>query len=360
MALPVGFEVGQRPGDLIMPLEEHLLERVRERRSHTRFLVECIFTLLLASLLWAASHPSQMANMLGARYDHQFWAAATYVWFPFVVYALVGLTLLTMIYYGTSFQITPFRILLPFVKGSPFSIRLSESIGRRGSVDESGESEKSLATLAALEAERAELQRVVSENRAAAEPAVHHADPVDFIDFILMRAATAAEELAEKMENRINLHLTFGVLTGGVGLAVWYMTFYRPGTAKVMETTLTGRALDVLPRITILFFIEVLAGFFLRQYRIGVEDLKYFLELWRRADAKRIAYTIFERVNDTQAKLDFAKQLLSERSDSRLSKDEMTTTLYAIEKERNEFINGIESLAKQLGTAAAEIKQEKK
>ena len=34
-----------------------------------------------------------------------------------------------------------------------------------------------------------------------------------------------------------------------------------------------------IPRVTILIFIELLAGFFLRQYRIGVEDFKYFFEI---------------------------------------------------------------------------------
>jgi hypothetical protein len=104
----------------------------------------------------------------------------------------------------------------------------------------------------------------------------------------------------------------------------------------------------VLPRITILLFIELLAGFFLRQYRIGVEDLKYFLELRRRADAKRVAYAILERHGDQKAQLKFAEQLIGERSDTRLLAGETTTTLDAISKEQNEVSKGIGMFADKL------------
>lgn len=161
------------------------------------------------------------------------------------------------------------------------------------------------------------------------------------------------------MENRINLHLTFGVLTGEVGLAVWYVTFYHTGVSTPVAQTIGGRLLDTLPRITILFFIELLAGFFLRQYRIGVEDLKYFLELRRRAEFKRIAYLIYERINNTEAKMAFAKQLLEERSDTRLSAGETTTTLTAIDKEKNEVLSGLQTLASSIQSITKELKDAK-
>jgi hypothetical protein len=113
-----------------------------------------------------------------------------------------------------------------------------------------------------------------------------------------------------------------------------------------------------VPRITILFFIELLAGFFLRQYRIGVEDLKYFLELQRRADAKRIAYAIFDQMDDKESKRAFATALMQERSDTRLSSGETTTSIVAMEKEQNEILKAFTVAGDKLSEAAKLLKGE--
>jgi len=165
---------------------------------------------------------------------------------------------------------------------------------------------------------------------------------------ILHRSATSAAKLAEKMERRINTHLILGVLVGLVGVSVWYYSFFGVGINLNRDNWIQ----QTIPRITILFFIELLAGFFLRQYRIGVEDLKYFLELQRRADAKRIAYSIFEQLKDEGAKRLFATTLMEERSDTRLAAGETTTTMMALEKEQNEFAKALATAGDKLGDVA--------
>ena len=161
------------------------------------------------------------------------------------------------------------------------------------------------------------------------------------------------------MERRINTHLILGVLVGGAGLAVWWVSFYYGGPTPDKSPDLTHYLMGTIPRITILLFIELLAGFFLRQYRIGVEDLKYFLELRRRADAKRIAYAVFDRLNEKDAKLAFAKAIMEEKSDTRLASGETTTTLYAMEKEQNEILKGLSVVGDKLEAVAKAFKKEK-
>jgi hypothetical protein len=116
---------------------------------------------------------------------------------------------------------------------------------------------------------------------------------------------------------------------------------------------------DLVPRLTILVFIEVLAGFFLRQYRIGVEDFKYFLELQRRAEASRVAYSIFDELSDNEAKRKFATTLLEARSDVRLQKDETTTILEAMKSEENTTLKLISILGEHLESVTKLLRKDK-
>jgi hypothetical protein len=177
---------------------------------------------------------------------------------------------------------------------------------------------------------------------------------------ILRESAHSAAKLAIKMERRINTHLILGVLVGVAGLAVWWISFHLgPGGPEVgpdKKADFTLYLEQAIPRITILLFIELLAGFFLRQYRIGVEDLKYFLELRRRADAKRIAYAIYALVDENQAKIDFANAIMKEQSDTRLASGESTTSLKAMEEEKNEMMQAFTTLADKFENVAKAFK----
>jgi len=135
------------------------------------------------------------------------------------------------------------------------------------------------------------------------------------------------------------------------------MSFFYGGGFNDKSLDATHLLAAIIPRITILLFIEILAGFFLRQYRIGVEDLKYFLELTRRADAKRIAYSILDRFSDKSAHVEFAKSLLQERSDTRLAVGETTTTLDAMVKEQNGIVSAATALAEHAEVLARLLKK---
>ena len=175
---------------------------------------------------------------------------------------------------------------------------------------------------------------------------------------ILRASAHSSAKLAGTMERRINTHLILGVLVrwcwfGGV----------------VDELLLRRRYVREGPRPHPLpngnpaqnHYSAVLSNcsrLFLRQYRIGVEDLKYFKSAAERM-RKRIAYSIFDRLDDTRAKLEFAKALMEEKSDSRLASGETTTTLYALDKEQNEMIKGLEVVGDKLEAVAKAFKKEK-
>lgn len=125
----------------------------------------------------------------------------------------------------------------------------------------------------------------------------------DKIDAIFCRLATSAENLAERMERRVNVYLMLGITVGGIGLGVW--AYVNHGFQPTEGMSLTQVYLAHFARITILLFIEVLAGFFLHQYRIGVEDFKYFLQFKRQADTNRLVHSLVsaQGTDDLRTKL---------------------------------------------------------
>jgi hypothetical protein len=114
----------------------------------------------------------------------------------------------------------------------------------------------------------------------------------------------------------------------------------------------------ILPKLTILLFIEVLAGFFLRQFRIGVEDFKYFLQLKRQADTNRLVYTFIEDQDDSVLRMKFLDSLLAQLASTRLD-----DTVKAMETAENPNVKLIETLGgtaneavKAMATAAGNLK----
>ncbi len=180
-------------------------------------------------------------------------------------------------------------------------------------------------------------------------------------DRILQISSSSATKLALRMERRTNTHLLLGVGMGLLGLLVWYLSFFSAGgiTGKLQDVPVSVLLWQGLPRVTILLFIELLAGFFLRQYRIGVEDMKYFLELERRAEGRRVAYMIFEETNAPELKQKLAAALISPNSELRLGKDETTTTLQAMATEKNIALEALSLLSNHLTEISPFGKKEK-
>ncbi len=199
------------------------------------------------------------------------------------------------------------------------------------------------------------------------------------------------------MERRMNTHLILGLAMGIIGLVVWYVSFSLSGDttdARIAEYLArsrydfssalkryeqsfsreqTGEANALMlqlaeeqkqyvahhvsweelfrtfvPRITILAFIEILAGFFLRQYRVGAEDLKYFLDLERRSNARRVAYAIYRRPHLSEFEVKFATDLLGETATTRLAPGESTTTLETLKLEKNVALETLTAITEQI------------
>jgi len=143
--------------------------------------------------------------------------------------------------------------------------------------------------------------------------------------------------------------MIIGVFMGFIGMGFWFWSFNHALSRPMGLTELIEIA---VPRVTILIFIELLAGFFLRQYRIGVEDFKYFFEIEQRAAWKRISYSILFARNDAAIGA-FAASLHTETLSMKLQAGESTTTLEALKAEGNTTLEAM----KLMGSTVKDVVQ---
>jgi len=142
---------------------------------------------------------------------------------------------------------------------------------------------------------------------------------------------------------------------GLIGLGFWYWKF-REVVIGQHYVTFTEFVQATLPRITILLFIELFAGFFLRQYRIGVEDFKYFFEIEHRADWKRISYAILVANPDKKVLQKFASGLGEHELSTKLKKGESTPVLETMKAEGNVTLEAVKALGETAKTLSSFVK----
>jgi hypothetical protein len=105
---------------------------------------------------------------------------------------------------------------------------------------------------------------------------------------------------------------------------------------------------DVLPRLLMLLFIQVLAGFFLRQYRAGVEDFRYYEAILRRRETEVLAYELYRAHQNEGQIQEYITKLLSGNEFGLLTKGQTTMVLEAAKASENELQTTVEKILSKI------------
>lgn len=108
---------------------------------------------------------------------------------------------------------------------------------------------------------------------------------------LLTQLVINAEELSNKIYKRSGVYLIFGVLIAFCGIL--YFSFQSITIEKSPE--LTVLLLSLLPRFGILFFIEFIAFFFLKQYRAAMDEFRHYDSIKRNRESQLALYLIASR-----------------------------------------------------------------
>jgi len=85
--------------------------------------------------------------------------------------------------------------------------------------------------------------------------------------------ATSSRALSQGLYSRAGVYLFIGVVVAGMGLVFFYVETIQ--TARDPQSGLST-LIELGPKFGILFFIELVAFFFLRQYRAAMDEFRYY------------------------------------------------------------------------------------
>lgn len=104
--------------------------------------------------------------------------------------------------------------------------------------------------------------------------------------------AEDSRNLSNRLFTRAGVYLLVGVMVAFFGLAFFYV---MTGTVAFSDTTPPLSIAAILaPKFGVLFFIEVVAFFFLRQYRAAMDEFRYYEALKRHREEALAIIRLFQ------------------------------------------------------------------
>jgi hypothetical protein len=143
--------------------------------------------------------------------------------------------------------------------------------------------------------------------------------------FLSDQVQTAAA-IANALYDRSTLLIVGGIVMAFVGVGVFYATV--PEMHDV--ASLTAYLARVVRPTGILIFVEAIAWFLLRQYRVQIEDYKSFYRIYLRRANLLIALKTIASARSDPAQVALAAAFLQDDQSGRLSKSETTESLAAL------------------------------
>jgi len=168
-------------------------------------------------------------------------------------------------------------------------------------------------------------------------------DEVEEEPNVLLTQIKEATQISEKIYTRSGVYLLVGCLIAFVGVFIFYSPYLNQNLTTVTTDTLT-RFMDFLPRIGALLFVEFVAFFFLKQYRIMMEEYRYYEAIKRKKQNNYLIVNLIEKYSDQEEVL---KQILDKCSFDELNRKigkEDSAEILEVQKLGNQEFNLIEKV----------------
>lgn len=152
-----------------------------------------------------------------------------------------------------------------------------------------------------------------------------------------------SEELAKKIYNRSGVYLIFGVLIAFSG--IFYFSFQSLSISGEMD--IGTLLLALAPRFGILFFIEFIAFFFLKQYRAAMDEFRHYESVKRTRESQ---LSIYLMATETFSEKDFSKVIDKINFFERIGHlaNGETTEVIELSKQNNSEIEALKEIVKEV------------
>lgn len=141
-------------------------------------------------------------------------------------------------------------------------------------------------------------------------------------DGALRRVIDRLTSASEEVRKRANLNLIMGTITCAMGVVLLlFLVFVVPTpTRESWQETLV----QALPRLSLVFIIELVGYFFLGLYRLGTYELKYFQNEITNVELWTASYLHAVRIGDKELVADVIRRVLAVERNFVLKKGETT------------------------------------
>ncbi|GIU16236.1 MULTISPECIES: hypothetical protein [unclassified Shewanella] len=104
----------------------------------------------------------------------------------------------------------------------------------------------------------------------------------------MQKLAKSSKEISEGLYTRAGVYLFIGVIIAFSGLAFFYIETAKdvviPQSKLDISSSSSSNVMLMAPKFGILFFIEMVAFFFLRQYREAMDEYRYYESIKRKRE----------------------------------------------------------------------------
>ncbi|MEB6619580.1 hypothetical protein [Enterobacter roggenkampii] len=150
------------------------------------------------------------------------------------------------------------------------------------------------------------------------------------LDYYLKKLIDSSESLAKNIYSRGSLYLMTGVGFAIIGLGFFYSQTHF--SARINEGGLT-QLVSILPNFGVLFFLELIAFFFLKQYRTTMDEFRYY-EAIKRSREETLA--VIKLITLSKKELDILEVLDKLNFSSQVGKLDSGQTTEIIESRKLE------------------------
>jgi len=167
---------------------------------------------------------------------------------------------------------------------------------------------------------------------------------------LALRFANASNTLAKNIYSRSGVYLLIGVLVAFSGLGFFYLRSATSLAPATSQSSLVDHVLQLAPNFGILFFIEFIAFFFLRQYRSALDEYRYYEALKRRREENLLLLLLIEEKSPNSDAFVILKNIDLYSTAGKLSNNETTELLEAkkLQKDEIQFLDKLVDILSKL------------
>lgn len=184
---------------------------------------------------------------------------------------------------------------------------------------------------------------------------VEEPQPEELSEFALInKFASSSGVIANRLFSRAGVYLFIGVLIAFSGLVFFYFGVQSIGSLNSgTDADIRDKLLGMLPKFGMLFFIEFVALFFLRQYRAAMDEFRYYEAIKRRREELYLLLKLLAKGGCTTDVYQMVKDNAFYSTAGRLGKDESTEIIETRKLQKDE----VELLQSVIDAVAARAKK---